>query len=61
MAEASTPTTHGAAPGNPAREAERKAAAPKPPRKNFPSRSDKEAYAAWLKELEAPDRSNCRA
>ncbi len=59
MTETSTSTTHGTAPEGAAEQADRKAAAP--PRKNFPARSDKEAYAAWLKELQAPDRSNCRA
>ena len=33
----------------------------RPSRDGIPSRSDKEAYEAWLKQLKAPDRSNCRA
>ena len=33
----------------------------RPSRVGIPSRSDKEAYEAWLKQLKAPDRSNCRA
>ena len=33
----------------------------KPQASNFPDPRDKEAFARWLENMEAPDRSNCRA
>lgn len=53
-------TTSGAAPAD-GSAAEPRRNATRPSRDGIPSRSDKEAYEAWLKQLKAPDRSNCRA
>ena len=53
-------TTSGAAPADGSAPEPRRNAA-RPSRDGIPSRSDKEAYEAWLKQLKAPDRSNCRA
>ena len=53
-------TSPGAAPTDGSAPEPRKNVA-RPSRDGIPSRSDKEAYEAWLKQLKAPDRSNCRA